>query len=184
MPDMKTLDPSLVAQIVRGYVAHNRLAAGICQTSLPPCIAPLPSWEGSGHAATRAEGCGCHQPILCSGLCCLSRLRLARPDAPRHLTTSHALSPREYRSKWGLKDTHPLTAPAYTARRSALARQLGLGRARQPAQSGAEPAPASVCGRVCGSRARSRIHRIVIPTEAPRPTPPHHHLTTCDNSSS
>jgi len=119
---------------------------GICQTSLPPCIAPLPSWGGSGHAATRAEGCGCHQPILCSGLCCLSRLRLARPDAPAAFTTSHALSPREYRSKWGLKDTHPLTAPAYTARRSALARQLGLGRARQPAQSGAEPAPAPFAG--------------------------------------
>jgi hypothetical protein len=46
----------------------------------------------------------------------------------RHLTTAHGLSPREYRSKWGLKDTHPIVAPAYTDRRATLAKQFGLGR--------------------------------------------------------
>jgi predicted transcriptional regulator len=51
----------------------------------------------------------------------------------RHLTTAHALSPSDYRTRWNLKDTHPLVAPAYTERRSTIAKQLGLGHPRQPA---------------------------------------------------
>ena len=48
----------------------------------------------------------------------------------RHLGT-HDLTPNEYRAKWGLPSDYPMTAPAYAARRSELAKTLGLGRARQ-----------------------------------------------------
>ena len=40
-------------------------------------------------------------------------------------------APAEYRVRWSLRAEHPLTAPAYSERRSALAKQLGLGRHRQ-----------------------------------------------------
>ena len=50
----------------------------------------------------------------------------------RHLGT-YGLTPAEYRAKWGLPDTYPMVAPAYAARRSELAKTLGLGRARQGA---------------------------------------------------
>jgi predicted transcriptional regulator len=46
----------------------------------------------------------------------------------RHLTLK-GLSPSDYRTKWGLPNDYPMTAPAYSARRSELARSLGLGRA-------------------------------------------------------
>ena len=44
-----------------------------------------------------------------------------------HIAAMHALSPEQYRSRWKLSPQHPLTAPAYSKRRSELAKQIGLG---------------------------------------------------------
>jgi predicted transcriptional regulator len=49
----------------------------------------------------------------------------------RHLAL-FGLTPDEYRAKWGLAPDYPMTAPAYSARRSALARALGLGLRHRP----------------------------------------------------
>ena len=46
----------------------------------------------------------------------------------RHINTRHALNKDEYLKRWGLRNDHPLTAPAYSERRSTLAKALGLGR--------------------------------------------------------
>ncbi len=46
----------------------------------------------------------------------------------RHLRTSFNMSPDEYRRKWGLSSDYPMTAPKYAARRSELAKIIGLGR--------------------------------------------------------
>ena len=45
-----------------------------------------------------------------------------------HISTQHALNRDEYLKRWGLRSDHPLTAPAYSERRSTLAKALGLGR--------------------------------------------------------
>lgn len=45
----------------------------------------------------------------------------------RHLAM-HGLTPDEYRAKWGLDPSYPMTSPAYSERRSELARALGLGK--------------------------------------------------------
>jgi predicted transcriptional regulator len=42
----------------------------------------------------------------------------------RHLSSAHALNPDEYRSGWKLPRNHPLTAPTYSERRSAVAKEL------------------------------------------------------------
>jgi predicted transcriptional regulator len=44
------------------------------------------------------------------------------------LQTTHQLNPREYRAAFELKSDYPLVAPNYAARRSDLAKSLGLGR--------------------------------------------------------
>lgn len=44
----------------------------------------------------------------------------------RHLRT-HGLTPKEYRTKWGLPPDYPMVAPGYSARRSAVAKAAGLG---------------------------------------------------------
>ncbi|WP_055972447.1 MucR family transcriptional regulator [Aminobacter sp. DSM 101952] len=54
----------------------------------------------------------------------------------RHLAGA-GLTPDEYRMKWSLPTDYPMVAPAYTAKRSELAKKLGLGRkplARTPAK--------------------------------------------------
>lgn len=48
----------------------------------------------------------------------------------RHLGTRHGLQVAEYLRRWKLPSDHPLTAPAYSERRSAMAKELGLGRKR------------------------------------------------------
>jgi predicted transcriptional regulator len=49
----------------------------------------------------------------------------------RHLRTSYALSPEEYRQKWGLPNDYPMVAPKYAAQRSELAKKIGLGKSRR-----------------------------------------------------
>lgn len=46
----------------------------------------------------------------------------------RHLQSNYGLTPEQYREKWGLPADYPLVAPNYAKRRSALARNIGLGR--------------------------------------------------------
>jgi predicted transcriptional regulator len=46
----------------------------------------------------------------------------------RHLTTAHGLTVDAYRARWNLPHDHAMVAPAYSARRSGLAKELGLGR--------------------------------------------------------
>ena len=46
----------------------------------------------------------------------------------RYLRSRYDMSPEEYRRKWGLAPDYPMVAPAYAARRSAFAKQIGLGR--------------------------------------------------------
>lgn len=45
----------------------------------------------------------------------------------RHLGT-HGLDPHSYRQRYGLPTDYPMVAPSYAAQRSALAKQIGLGR--------------------------------------------------------
>jgi predicted transcriptional regulator len=45
----------------------------------------------------------------------------------RYLATL-SMTPAEYRAKWGLPRDYPMVAPAYAAKRSELAKSLGLGR--------------------------------------------------------
>jgi predicted transcriptional regulator len=46
----------------------------------------------------------------------------------RHLTTAHGMNPDAYRERWKLPLDYPMTAKNYAARRSALAKQFGLGK--------------------------------------------------------
>ncbi len=46
----------------------------------------------------------------------------------RYLSSRYDMSPEEYRRKWNLPPDYPMVAPAYAARRSDFAKQIGLGR--------------------------------------------------------
>ena len=57
----------------------------------------------------------------------------------RHLRVQHGLEVAAYRARWNLSPHHPVTAPGYSARRSAMAKAIGLG--RPPAPIARPPAP-------------------------------------------
>ena len=139
MPETKTIDPRFVAEIVSRYVAHNTVAAGdlpnliaIIHRSLAELGGPpeVPVIAKPAVAINRSYG---RDFVIC--LECGWRGTMLR----RHLTTAHALSPRDYRARWNLKDTHPLIAAAYSERRSTLAKQVGLGRGRRASAVAPEP---------------------------------------------
>jgi len=75
----------------------------------------------------------------------------------RHLTI-RGLTPEAYRAKYGLPVDYPMTAPSYSAQRSALAKSLGLGQFRRGAaadatedgQTSEKAAPAKRRGRPSG----------------------------------
>jgi predicted transcriptional regulator len=46
----------------------------------------------------------------------------------RHLRSAHGMTPQAYREKWRLPKDYPMVAPAYSERRSKMAKALGLGR--------------------------------------------------------
>lgn len=46
----------------------------------------------------------------------------------RYLRSTYALSPDEYRKRWGLPPDYPMVAPSYAARRSEFAKKIGLGK--------------------------------------------------------
>lgn len=63
----------------------------------------------------------------------------------RHLRAKYDLSPDQYRVRWGLGADYPMVAPAYSARRTQLAKDSGLGRRDEtPAVSAPEAQPLSV----------------------------------------
>ena len=139
MPQTKTIDPRLVAQIVSSYIAHNKIAA----VELPDLIATVhqtltelgqpaeaPRPLAPAVAISRSYG---RDFVVC--LECGWRGKMLR----RHLTAAHGLSPRDYRSRWKLRHTHPLIAPAYSERRASLAKQIGLGNLRRTRAVAPEP---------------------------------------------
>jgi predicted transcriptional regulator len=79
----------------------------------------------------------------------------------RHITTRHALNKDEYLKRWGLRSDYPLTAPAYSERRSTMAKALGLGRKPKAVAlpAAAAPTPVHVVNDSQATPARGRRSR-------------------------
>jgi predicted transcriptional regulator len=147
MDDEKTareVGQELVARIVSGYVKHNAVSIG----ALPAVIASVyQGLSGLGKAASLAEprtpAVPVRQSVRPNYVVCLEcgfRSQMLR----RHLRIQHGLERAEYYALWRLPPDHPITAPGYSARRSAMAKELGLGRRRRSATApAADPEPAS-----------------------------------------
>lgn len=125
------------AGIVAAYVTHNHVAAaelpallGTVHRALAglglPAVEPQPEVEKPSPAEIRRS-------IREDGL---TSFIDGRPyqTLKRHLTR-HGLTPEGYRARYGLPVDYPMTAPGYSARRSELAKAIGLG---QPVRQAAE----------------------------------------------
>jgi predicted transcriptional regulator len=126
--DTKGLNPLLTTKIVGGYFRRHTVMA----TELPDLITSVrralteiglttPPEVPSTPAVSVRQSVR-HDYVVC--LDCGYRGQTLRC----RIASRHGLSPDEYLKRWRLRHDHPLTAPAYSERRSALAKQLGLGR--------------------------------------------------------
>jgi predicted transcriptional regulator len=62
----------------------------------------------------------------------------------RHLRTTYGMTPEQYRERWDLPADYPMVAPNYAKKRSALAKNNGLGLARRGSASNQDIAAPSV----------------------------------------
>jgi predicted transcriptional regulator len=120
----------LSADIVASYVGRNAVGPGgvadvisLVYESLhrlgQPEVAAPPQRQRPAAPISRSVQ---HEYIVCleDG----KKLKMLK----RYLRSRFDLSPEEYRRKWGLPPDYPMVAPAYAERRSAFAKEIGLGR--------------------------------------------------------
>jgi predicted transcriptional regulator len=132
----------LTTQIVTAYAAGNHLPA-----------AELPGLIRGVHASLQGLTSKNAQPAEKQRVLTPAEIRRSiQPDGlisfedgkayktlRRHLARL-GLTPEAYRAKWGLSVDYPMTASDYSAQRSQLARDLGLGKSRGVTPEAPSPA--------------------------------------------
>ncbi|RYE43807.1 MAG: MucR family transcriptional regulator [Hyphomicrobiales bacterium] len=120
----------LSTEIVSAYVSHNSVSA----SDLPKLIADihgaLRSLQSNEVPVTVEElkpAVPVRKSVAPDFIICLEDGKKFK-SLKRHLRTHYNLSPEEYREKWGLPADYPMVAPNYSATRSKLAKDNGLGR--------------------------------------------------------
>ena len=133
------------ARIVSAHVANNAVQAGDLPDLIQKVYTALTTLGSAPVQAEKREpAVPVRKSVFADFIICLEdgkKLKMLK----RHLQTSYGLTPDAYRERWGLPASYPMVAPSYAARRSALAKSIGLGRKRtEPAgpaaESGAKPA--------------------------------------------
>lgn len=121
---------ALTADIVVAHVRNNSVSisdvagligsvhaslSGICKVAAPE-VAPAQIAAVSIRASIKPDYLVC----LEDG----KRIKMLK----RYLRVNFGMTPDEYRAKWNLPNDYPMVAPNYAARRSELAKELGLGK--------------------------------------------------------
>ena len=135
-------NPHLTAKIVVSYVRHQRLGPDQLSdliTSVRRAIGQLGQPPEPEEVLTPAVSVrrSIHRDYVICLDCGYRGKTLAR-----HIATRHGLTQDEYRQRWGLRSHHPLTAPAFSERRSTLAKEVGFGR-KPVAKAAPPPKPAA-----------------------------------------
>ncbi len=135
-PDLLTL----TAQIVAAHVAGNKVPLNDVPTLINDVYGALARVDTTVAAAQPQEpAVSIKRSIQHDCLVCLEDG--AKMKVLTRYLRRFSLTPDTYRAKWGLPKDYPMVAPAFAARRSALAKQFGLGTALRTAEQSAPKAP-------------------------------------------
>ena len=123
----------LAAEIAAAYVSANPVPA----QELPALIRTVHNAlrEVSGVAGLQPEAApepavSIKKSVTADYIICLEDGKKFK-SLKRHLRTRYAMTPDEYRAKWGLGHDYPMVAPNYAKERSNLAKRMGLGQTRK-----------------------------------------------------
>ena len=138
----------LTAEIVASFAGKNAVAIGDLPTVISSVFQALRTvGETEKPGDTPVPAVPIRKSIGTDFLVCLEDGKKVKM-LKRYLASRYNLTPDTYRQRWGLAKDYPMVAPAYAARRSELAKQIGLGRklaaaaplpAPQPAPAAPEP---------------------------------------------
>lgn len=125
----------MAAEIAAAYVSANSIPA----QELPALIRTVHNalLEVSGVTAAAPEtspepAVSVKKSVTADYIICLEDGKKFK-SLKRHLRTRYAMTPEEYRTKWGLPHDYPMVAPNYAKERSNLAKRMGLGQTRKGA---------------------------------------------------
>jgi predicted transcriptional regulator len=148
---------ALTTEIVASFVGNNAVATSDLPTLIASVFQSL-SAVGQAEPDKAAEAPTPAVPIKKSVqhdfIICLEdgkKLKMLK----RHLATHYQMTPAEYRQRWGLAKDYPMVAPAYAAQRSALAKEIGLGRKPGAKAPAAAPPPAAKASLRIGGRRKA-----------------------------
>ena len=123
---------SLTADIVSSHVSNNAVAPDSLPEFIKNVHASLSAVTG---AATHSRDLPLRpavpikKSISNDYIVCLEdgrKLKMLR----RHLKRAFGMTPEQYKTRWGLPSDYPMVAPSYAAKRSELAKKMGLGTKR------------------------------------------------------
>jgi predicted transcriptional regulator len=141
----------LTTDMVSAYVGHNSLSAADLPALIHSVYAALFGLNTTSAHATEKPlpAVPIKKSVTPDYIVSLEDGRHFK-SLKRHLS-GRGMTPAEYRAKWGLAKDYPMVAPNYAAKRSELAKALGLGQQRR---KGAETVAADAAPKA--KRARPR----------------------------
>ena len=135
------VNPNLVAEIVSSYVAKNSVPVdqvGGLITAIHQTLSVLGSAEPTPATVPLVPAVPVRRSVQRDYVVCLE-CGFCGKTLRRHLLVRHGIDVVTYRARWQLLPAYPVTAPAYSERRSAMAKELGLG--RKPGSVEPSPSP-------------------------------------------
>jgi predicted transcriptional regulator len=119
---------TLTADIVAAHVSHNSVTPETLLAMISSVYNTLSTVGTVPEVAERpVPAVPVKRSVFPDHIVCLEdgkKLKMLK----RHLQTAYNLTPEQYRERWGLASDYPMVAPDYAAKRSSLAKSIGLGR--------------------------------------------------------
>jgi predicted transcriptional regulator len=120
----------MAVEIVSAYVSNNSVASTQVPDVINTVFGSLSALNGqttNGGGEPPKPAVSVRRSVTPEYIVCLEdgkQLKMLK----RHLRAAYGLTPDEYRLKWRLPADYPMVAPNYAKQRSAVAKQIGLGR--------------------------------------------------------
>lgn len=116
------------ATIVAAYVSHNSIASSEIANLIGGIYQSLSSAgvKTDEEAPKLTPAVPPRKSVTPDYIICLEDGKKFK-SMKRHLRINYNLTPEQYRDKWGLDPDYPMVAPAYSQKRSVLAKASRLG---------------------------------------------------------
>lgn len=126
----------LTAQIVSAHLANNAVQADQLPSLIQGVHRALSTVSQAATEPAKAQpAVDVKKSVFGDHLVCLACGKGFK-TLKRHLMTEHEMTPEQYQEKFGLPYSYPMIAPDYAKVRSAMAKEIGLGRVAAPKKAG------------------------------------------------